>query len=385
MGNVFVARRIASITLLAVALSTTGCGTGLTWEGLVGYFSFQRVEARSSELKRRTDEAVQPFLDRGEGVGFVVGIVEGDKTYTFAYGTVSIDSTEVPDANTLFEIGSITKTFTGILLADLIQQRKMDLEDPIGKYLPESVQVPSRDGRVITVRDLATQSSGLPHDASNVDPHRGYADYTPALLYEFLGSYELTRAPGEVYQYSNVGAGLLGHAIALLEGQDYETMVTERICRPLGMTDTVIHLSSDQQARKAQGYAPDLSVMPPEIISTVESAGALRSTMNDMLKYLKANMGLLDCPLSWAMVLSHVPLFKISETNRIGLLWQIQADQMVIHDGSTGGFKNSIAMDPNGRFGVVVLSNCSANSAILVAHDVLEYLAGKSLSPVGVP
>ncbi len=378
-------KRAACIATAVAALSTVGCGTGVPLQDFIGYFWFQQATDRSSELKGFIDGVVQPYLDRGEGVGYVVGVVEGDKTYTFGYGSVSRESAVVPDANTLYELGSVTKTFTGILLADLIQQRKIGLEDPIKMYLPESVTVPSKDGRQITIRDLATQTSGLPHDVSNYDPNCGYANYTPEMLYEYLASIELTRLPGQEYQYSNVGAGLIGHAISRLEGKDFETLVTERLCKPLGMHDTLIHLSSEQQSRSAQGYAYDLTPVPPLEISTLESAGALRSTMNDMLKYLKANMRVIECPLSWAMVLSHVPLFNINETRRIGLLWQIQAEQMVVHDGATNGFRSSVAMDPKGRFGVVVLSNCQTNAAVSIGHDVLQYVAGVSLSPIGVP
>ena len=145
------------------------------------------------------------------------------------------------DGNTVFEMGSISKVFTGALLADMVARGEVKLDDPIAKYLPQTVKVPSRNGRQITLLDLATQSSGLPRLPSNMRPadfSNPYADYSVQQLYEFLSGYSLTRDPGQRYEYSNLGVGLLGHVLALRAGKSYEEILKERILDPLGMNDT---------------------------------------------------------------------------------------------------------------------------------------------------
>src|SRR5208283_4407870 len=117
------------------------------------------------------------------------------------------------DGDTVFEIGSITKVFTALLLADMAQRGEVALTDPVSKYLPKGVKMPGRNGHAIMLQDLATHTSGLPRLPSNMKPKdfmNPYADYTPELLYQFLSSYELPRDPGSKWEYSNLGAGLLG-------------------------------------------------------------------------------------------------------------------------------------------------------------------------------
>ncbi|HEX3107684.1 MAG TPA: serine hydrolase, partial [Thermoanaerobaculia bacterium] len=166
-----------------------------------------------------------------QGVGIVVGVIDPSGRRTVAY--TSTKTAEKPvDANTVFEIGSVTKVFTSLLLADAVQRGEVALTDPVSKYLPPGVKVPERNGKKITLVDLATHTSGLPRMPTNFhpkDPGNPYADYTVAQLYEFLSSYELTRDPGSQYEYSNLGGGLLGHVLALRAGTDYETLVRKRI------------------------------------------------------------------------------------------------------------------------------------------------------------
>ncbi len=189
--------------------------------------------------------------------GIVVGIVDAHGPRIISYGHAEGASGRAVDGDTVYEIGSITKVFTSVILADMVGHGEVKLDDPAAKFLPSSVKMPSRKGREITLVDLATHTSGLPSLPDNFSPANAqnpYADYTVAQLYEFLSSYKLTNDIGANYDYSNLGGGLLGHVLALRAGVSYEALVEARICRPLGLTDTVITLTPELRARLAQGH-----------------------------------------------------------------------------------------------------------------------------------
>jgi len=180
-----------------------------------------------------------------QSVGIVVGVIGPEGRRVIAYGHLEKGDSRALDGNTVFEIGSVTKVFTSLLLADMVQRGEVKLDDPVAKYLPANVKMPDRNGKAITLIDLATHTSGLPPLPANFnpkDPTNPYADYSVDQLYQFLSSYQLTRDIGSQYQYSNLGGGLLGHVLARRAGTDYETLVRSRICDPLGMKDTRITL-----------------------------------------------------------------------------------------------------------------------------------------------
>jgi CubicO group peptidase (beta-lactamase class C family) len=189
-------------------------------------------------------DIVKPRVDSGRSAGIVAGVLDHGARRVVACG--SSGSSRPLDGDTVFEIGSVTKVFTAALLADMVARKEVSLDDPISKYLPAGMKTPTRGGRSITLGDLATQSSGLPRLPDNLapkDPSNPYADYTVEKLYDFLSRYELTRDIGAMYEYSNLGVGLLGHLLALRAGTSYEELLTKRILQPLGMRDTAITLS----------------------------------------------------------------------------------------------------------------------------------------------
>jgi len=321
------------------------------------------------ELKTKIDEVFQPLIDSGERVGIVVGVINKGINYSrpqvFSYGETVLGSGIQPNRDTLFEIASLTKTFTTLLLADMVLNGTVNLEDPVENFLPESVNVPSKSGRKITLLDLATHTSGLPRMPTNWDPkdwENPYADYTAELLYEFLSSYTLPRMPGTAYEYSNVGMGLLGHALELKTGINYSALVLDRICNPLDMDDTRIHLSAEQEQRLAQGYELwenrlysrknwDWDVLAP--------CGALRSTVNDMLIYMSANLGLVETDLSSAIELTHTVSRYVSG-RKICLGWHafdLDGVEVLQHDGATYGYNSLICFIKEEGIGVVILSN----------------------------
>jgi D-alanyl-D-alanine-carboxypeptidase/D-alanyl-D-alanine-endopeptidase len=303
---------------------------------------------------------------RKQGIGLVVGVIEPAGRRIVAYGVADEKDKRALNGDTVFEIGSMTKVFTALLLADAVQRGEMALDDPISKYLPADVKVPER-GRRITLRDVATHTSGLPRLPSNFapkDPANPYADYTVRQMYDFLSSYELTREPGTTYEYSNFAVGLLGHMLARRADTDYETLVRTRITTPLAMKSTTITLSDAMKKRFAQGHNDQRAAVPNWDIPTLAGAGALRSTANDLLNFLGAALRYHTNTLSPAMtsLLATRRPTPIPATE-IALGWHVTktADgrEIVWHNGGTGGFRSYMAIDPKRRTGVVVLANMS--------------------------
>ena len=229
-------RRVLTTITVAAALAASACSpTPSDTSSLPA----------TSDLQRIIDDRVQS----GRSTGIVAGVVLPDGTTRVAGS--GDDNGRPLDGDSVFEIGSITKTFTATLLAVMVQNDEVNLDDPVASLLPAGTSVPSRDGRQITLEDLATHTSGLPRNPANLDPDdpdNPYADYTVTQLYDFLGSYELTTDPGSHFEYSNVGAALLGHALALRAGMPFEDLVRTRILEPLDMTSTGITLDAGDGA-----------------------------------------------------------------------------------------------------------------------------------------
>lgn len=310
--------------------------------------------------------------------GIVVAILEKGKPPRIAASGISGVSGVPLDGNTVFEIGSITKVFTGSLLADMVARGEVKLEDPVAKYLPQTVKVPSRNGKQITLLDLATQSSGLPRLPNNMRPadfNNPYADYSVQQLYDFLSSYTLTRDPGELYEYSNLGVGLLGHVLALRAGKSYEQILKERILDPLGMNDTRIELTPSMKQRMAQGFDAQGAPTHTWDLPTLAGAGALKSTANDMLKFLAANLDSTSTPIGKTLAFARIPRHDADRPgNSLGLAWHIVdvfGTKATWHNGGTGGFRTFIGMDDVRHRGVIVLTN-SANTPDDIGFHVLE-------------
>src|SRR5580692_10625869 len=278
-----------------------------------------------------------------QAVGIVVGVVEPDGRRVVAYGSLANGDPRTLDGDTIFEIGSISKVFTSLLLADMVNRKEVALDDPAAKYLPENVKMPERSGKSITLHDLSTHTSGLPRLPSNLkfkDPRNPYADYSVDDLYQFLSGYTLPRDPGSESEYSNLGGGLLGHLLAYRAGTNYESLIGTRITRPLSMPDTGITLSSSMKQRMATGHNAMLAPAATWDFPTLAGAGALRSSANDMLTFLGAFRGFKETPLAPAMKATLEVRRSLGKVN-IGLGWfifQTDGREIAMHDGGTGGF-----------------------------------------------
>jgi D-alanyl-D-alanine-carboxypeptidase/D-alanyl-D-alanine-endopeptidase len=333
-------------------------------------------------IPESTKALVRSYVDQGLNVGIVVGIVTPCGTETYAYGETELSGGQPVDENTVFEIGSTGKVFTALLLADMVERNEVSFDNPIEQFLPSSVTAPTRGGLSITLIDLVTHTSGLPSIPDNFDPidmNNPYADYTVEQMYEALEQTSLTHKIGSQYEYSNFGMGLLGHILSLRSGMSYEELVVTRIANELGMPDTRVTLTPEMKSRLAIGYR-DGEPFPLWDIPTLAGAGALRSTVRDMLTFLAANMGLIESRLYEAMQVTHEPRFRVDASMEVGLAWHIRTlnhTQVVEHHGATGGYWSFAGFIKDTKTGVVVLTN--------TYHDIDEIGLGLLKDSIAQP
>jgi len=340
------------------------------------------------------DEALAALFDtriagRG-GAGMVAGIVTPDGTRVIARSPADNASF---NGDTVFEIGSMTKVFTALLLADMALTGEVSLDDPVEDYLPDGGTMPRRAGAQITLRHLAMHTSGLPRLPENMpygDVDDPYADYTQAHLLDFLASYQLPRDIGSEYEYSNFGTGLLGYVLARAAGgdftNDFEALVRIRILQKLGMKDTAITLSADQQARFAIPHDPYARPTSPWHLPSLGGAGALRSSANDMLIFLAAALDP-QSPIGPAMALTLSERLGPADGPQTALGWMVMhppSGEILHHGGGTGGFRTHMAVQPETGRAVVVLTNAAIEPS---ASDMaMHIIAGIPLAPeVPVP
>lgn len=326
----------------------------------------------SSASSAATAQDIQQILDQRvkdqPGVGIIAGVIDDGKTTIYMAG--SSGTSRPLDSHTLFQIGSVTKTFTATILASMVLDGSVKLDDPVSKYLPATVRVPSRDGQHITLLNLATQHSGLPRLPTNLDAagDNPYADYTIKDLYQFLGSYKLTRDPGQEFEYSNLGIGLLGDALANHARMPYAQLLGTRVLAPLGMRETAISMTPQLQGLLAAGHDADDNQVPLWTFRAIAPAGAIVSSASDMVKYLRANM--LQGPLAKQCLFAQQPRATIPG-DRIGLVWLTDdVTKSVWHNGATNGYQSEVAISPDHRMGAFVLTNGGLSPDDIAFHAI---------------
>jgi len=280
----------------------------------------------------------------------------------------------LPDgAGTIFEIGSVTKTFTATLLADMAREGIVALDDPVQRYLPDAVRLPVR-GRAITLEDLATHRSGLPRlpkglrwPALTRDRRDPYARLDDARLMAAVSATRPRRDPGGKVAYSNYGMGLLGYVLALRAGTTYEQLVRARICEPLGLVDTWIDPPESARWRIATGHTRRRVETPPWHLGALAGAGGLRSTAADLLAFSRLHSPMSESPLTGAAADTARPRARLGRA-QIGLGWMIVPAggrrpkararyRLLLHDGGTGGFRSFVGVIPDLDAAVAVCAN----------------------------
>jgi CubicO group peptidase (beta-lactamase class C family) len=293
---------------------------------------------------------VRARVDEGWMPGMIIAVVDSSATRFFSYGVTARDGAPVNE-HTIFEIGSVTKVFTSLALAEMAMRGAVRLDDPVESLLPNGVRMPRFGAHQVTLQHLALHLSAIPDQPTNLgnsDADNPWAAYDSTALFEFLNGFALPHAPGERFRYSNLGSGLLGYVLARRERTDYENLIQRRVTAPLGLADTRIELSPAQQQRVAQGHAEDGSVAAAWTFDALAGAGGLRSTGVDLARLLQAALGHIDSPLDTALQL----MLGWNE-RRLG-------DRRILyHGGRTGGFRAFVGLDFERRRGVVVLANSS--------------------------
>jgi D-alanyl-D-alanine-carboxypeptidase/D-alanyl-D-alanine-endopeptidase len=306
-------------------------------------------------------------VDSGRAPGIIVGILEQGRRRYVAYGVAGPGAAPLGE-HTVFEIGSISKTFTGLLLAEAVVRGEVRLDEPVAELLPKGTVVPTKDGKPITLEQLSTHRSGLPRLPTNLAPANmadPYADYNADRLYAFLSAYALPRAPGDSAEYSNLGGGLLGHALSLRAGMpSWGALVEQRIAGPLGLRETFVEIPAALQGRLATGHDERMVEVSAWRPGALAGAYALHSTAADMLSYLGAALDTVRGPLHQALALSRTPRADFAPGSRIALGWMVSGPSshpVWWHNGGTGGFRSFAAFDPARHIGVVVLANSAVS------------------------
>ena len=335
-----------------------------TYWALVALLLMLLAQEATAQQTSAVDSLSRAFHTEQQIPGLVVGIVDSSEVHLRPYGVASLEDSTRLSADTRFEIGSVTKMFTGLLLTTMAEQGTVGLDDPIGSYLPDSVAAPTADGKPIRLKHLTTHTSGLPRLPSNfspADPTNPYVDYTSAQLYDFLGDAQLSSSPGATYAYSNVGGGLLGHLLARHADTTYASLLKDRVLQPFGMNDTGILAPSDTtQSTLATGYA-NVGSVPYWHWDVLASAGALYSTPADLLRFLQIALHPGDQPLASALRRTYRVQHRESAQFALTLGWHVSpapdGTDVYWHNGGTGGFRSFVAMSREHGTGVIVLAN----------------------------
>ncbi len=336
------------------------------WRELAGVLVLAAAIAPLPAQQQMSDGELRAVFSRWRAehrlVGIAVGRLEGATTGTIAAGVRQVGDAAGIEVTSDFEAGSITKAFTGTLLADMVIRGEVALDDPVAKFVP-AWTIPSFQGRQITLLDLATHTSGLPRLPDNLRPADSedpYVDYTETQLVDFLKTHVLRRAPGSQYEYSNLGMALLGLVLAKRAGISYEALLRQRILDPLGMDDTHLTLAADQAAEAAHGHTDRLVPAKPWHLGIFAAAGGLHSTVPDLLKFAAALRDTTSGPLAKAMALAIRPRRAYRGADSIGLAWHhlhLNGADIVWHNGGTGGFRSWLGADIAKGQAVVVLAN----------------------------
>jgi CubicO group peptidase (beta-lactamase class C family) len=316
---------------------------------------------------------VEVRLAESDAPGCVAVALVAEKT-EMAFGcTPGIQGARL-DEHSLFEIGSITKAFTGLLLADMVRKGEVSLDDPVGKYARPGAKLPARF-EAITLRDLVTHTSGLPRMPAGFNPKNPsdpFSDFTADSLYEALARTELKERGS--YEYSNFGFMWLSEMIARRAGKPYTLVLKERVLVPLGMNDTAVELSAEQEKRFVTGHRIDYQPVPHWTFATnLEGVGALRASLQDMIKLAEAIAGRRDTPLKETIALALEPMRPAAGRGFTGFGWEtIKRGDTRVHlkTGGTAGFLSMIAVNPDTRTAAVVLVDSLAYFHDLAIHLV---------------
>jgi serine-type D-Ala-D-Ala carboxypeptidase/endopeptidase len=345
--------------------------------------------------KNAIAEHVAPFIDSAILDSVVVGISVNGKTEIYGFGRGTTGSPKTPPtADSLFEIGSITKIYTAMLVADAERKALLKLDDPLSDFLPPGITAPTRDGEVITLKQLLNHTSGLPSLPKSVvaESENPYANYNETMLYNDLNTSTLESEPGEVQAYSNFGAGLAGFVVGKKLGRGYAAELADRVLVPLGLRSTSLGVSPAQRSQVVTGANDDLKPTVAWTFDALAPAGGLMSSARDQVRMLEAQLASLrkqntdsTDPRPLAMLAAtHKVLFE-SKDSKTAYGWMIDGKGRYWHNGGTGGYHSFVGFDPDKNIAVVVLAATSSSLVDRLAISLFAIAAGDPVPPVKFP
>lgn len=368
--------------LLLIGILAFSCLSTVLFNNVIA----QPTAPQSPTAKELSITLLDKVKSHSPNASIVVGIISTNGTQVYGYGSIAKANSTKVDGNTIFDTASITKTFTTMLLASMVKEGLVNLNDPVEKYLPANVKVPTYNGHGFTLEDLATHTSGLPDFPSGwIRNHT----YTTRQVYSFLSNTSLMSEPGIKANYSDFGMGLLGHILSIRAGVPYSQLVKDRILNVLGMdstgiamNSTAITLSDALKSRLAKGHIGGKEVNLEFIPEAIQPAGALYSTANDLLKYIAANIGLIRTSINDIILETHLirheypqaldpfpfPSNKSLTASYIGLGWFIETNlgtEVIQHAGGIDGYSTLIGFNPTKQEGVVILCSCDGKDITL--------------------
>lgn len=338
--------------------------SALAWAFLLSTSPLIASDVKPPETWQRiVDAEILPLIENKLLMGIVVGTFSADGKREFlCYGKKTTNGPP-PSADTPFEIGSISKVFTTLILADMVSRGELNFEDPVQNHLPRELVVPRRGTRQIILIELATHTSGFPPnlpDSDQDDPLDPWAKRGTKQLAEGLAGLKLKDVARPTVHYSNLGMGLLGEALAHANKTSFADLLRKRVTQPLGMNDTAISLDGFPKERIATGFDDELRPVPCWHFGTLQGAGAVCSTAADLLTFLEAQSGRTETPLNHAMRMSQEKRQRAFFVFDIGLAWFMRERNGVTawwHDGATGGYTCYAAFCRKPAVGLVLLSN----------------------------
>ncbi|WP_417444666.1 serine hydrolase domain-containing protein [Joostella sp.] len=326
-------------------------------------FGFSQIpENIKKEVQYRVNNKINPSI--------AIGLVDSTGTHYYIQGYKDVSKKLKADENTLYEIGSITKTYTGLLLAKYTIEDTLTLEDPVNNFLPDSINLTDKKGVEVTLKNLSTHSSGLPRLPGNMDLSNQlnpYASYSRNDMFSFLSHY-IPRSVGKNFEYSNLGVGLLGEILSIHKKEPYKELLKKEVLAPLGLKNTYFTVPDLQQENFSKGYIVDQEV-PHWNFKAIAAAGGLRANIKDLVKYGKTYLNP-ENPLSEAQKVATTLQFTDKEMQKHGLGWFINNNNVLFHGGGTGGFRTFIAVDQKNKRVIAVMTNSGSSPA----EDIAEYL-----------
>ncbi len=351
------------------------------------YVSVTKREKKSAsdnplktDLDKTVDSLARTYIDLANTAGLSIGVIENGQILTYHYGETDKKSMKLPTNNTLYEIGSITKTFTGLLLAQAVFEKKIDLMADIRQYLPEKYPNLTFENQPILIQHLANHTAGLVSFPSediaakpNFDARNPYKHYTSDHVLAYLHTVKLERKPGEKAEYSNFATGLMGIILEKVYGMSYEALLKKYITDPLSTPSIKITLSDADKANFATAHDENGNTTSHWDITGLGAAGAIRANLTDMLRYAQLNR---DAETE-AIRLAQTPTFRQNKSTQTGLYWQLQTNskgQLIVwHNGGTGGFSTFCGFLKEKKLAIVVMANSSVSTTQL-AFDLLKAL-----------